>query len=200
MKKNVKILLAGLCLLIVILIAVIVSEINTRRKNNSTNNIVNNISNQSKSDGNQLTNNSQDNGDVSTKIDENIKVNGKYVFKNEYENYYHYAEVELSNQDSSSIEFSISAAHGTSVNSVNTGELKGKANKVDIPDGYTIPNSIQYAYEFIDKTTDGKTNKITFVYTAHRMFQYVSVIEDYASNVNPYGGHDVYFDGEYDKV
>ena len=123
----------------------------------------------------------------------NTSVNGKYQFKSQTDNYYHEATIEISNQNETSIIFSINAAHGMNVDNVNIGEVKGKATKIE------VPNATQYAYQF-EETQDGNTAKIILVYTAHKMFEYVTVKEEYSNGINPYAGHNVWFSGDYEKV
>lgn len=129
----------------------------------------------------------------------NTSVNGKYQFKSQTDNYYHEATIEISNQNETSINFSINAAHGMNVDNVNIGELKGKATKIEVPQDCVVPNATQYAYQF-EETQDGNTAKIILVYTAHKMFEYVTVKEEYSNGTNPYAGHNVWFSGEYEKV
>lgn len=150
----------------------------------------------------QNTNSSSDNkktNAVNNTSSNTDYVNGKYQYKVQSSNVVHESYITISNQNESSIDFSISTVHGKDVDHVNTGELSGKATRIDVPEDGKVPDSNQYAYQYVD-TVDGKTNKITFVYTAHRMFEYVTVTENYASDTNPYAGHNVYFSGEYEKI
>ena len=131
--------------------------------------------------------------------EKDLGVNGKYKFEETTKNYYHCSNIKITNQTSSSIEFSINASHGNDVDHVNIGEVSGTAKKVNIPEDSIIPESTQVAYQFTDNI-DGEEYKITFVFTAHRTFQYVNVIEDYPNDRNPYAGNRVYFAGEYEKI
>lgn len=145
------------------------------------------------------TTNSEKNNNTNTNITTQKSNIGKYTDKSEYNGYYREAILEITNQTNSSIDFNLSASAGTDVNHVSTGDVIGKANKIEIPQDYIIPESTQYAYQFVDNI-EGKTYKITFIYTAHKKFEYVNIIEDYPDNFNPYAGHGVYFKGEYEKI
>ena len=103
----------------------------------------------------------------------------------------------ITNQKDSSIDFEIVAGEGSDADHVNTGELKGTAKLVEVPKDSIIPESTQYAYQYVE-VIGGKEYKITFVYTAHKKSIYFTIIEDYP-DYNPYGGYGVYFSGEYEK-
>lgn len=128
-----------------------------------------------------------------------ISIVGKYNNKSETSNYVHDASLVITNQTNSSIDFKLSAIHGSDIEHVNTGEVSGKATKIDIPQDLIDSDTKQYAYHFVENV-DGTTCKITFVYTAYIMFEYVTVIEDYSDGINPYSGNRVYFEGNYEKI
>lgn len=126
--------------------------------------------------------------DVNTKT-QLTSLKGKYKFTSETENNYHNATINILEQNDSTIKFEISAVNGKDIDHVNIGELEGTAKKVGIN---------QYVYE---ETIDGTTHKITFVFDAHRIFEWVTISESYyPDNNNPFAGHGVYFTGEYEKV
>ena len=127
------------------------------------------------------------------------KINGTYKSESETKNYYYSSQLIISNQTNNSIDFSISAVHGHDVDHVNIGEISGTANRIDIPKDFVAPDSIQYAYQFVD-TIDNKTNKITIVYTHFKKFEFVDIIEEYADDRNPYAGAGVYFEGDYERI
>lgn len=157
-------------------------------KNKAENTIINEVKNEEKTEIKNET--------PKTSIQKSII--GTYSNKLETNDYIHDASLIVTNHTDSSINFEISAIHGSNINNVNTGEVSGKATKIDIPEDAVIPNSTQYAYQFIDNN-NGETCKITFVYTNHKMFEYIQVIEEYPNNINPYAGARVYFEGEYEK-
>ena len=172
--------------------------------NNTTNTSSNQISSDVQANNTTPTNTNSNDSDKTrttsnTENTTSISANGKYEFKSQTDNYYHESSIVITNQNDTSIDFSINAAHGKNVDSVNIGELSGKATKIDIPQDCIVSNSTQYAYQFVENK-DGNTYKITIVYTAHKVFQYVTVKEDYSNGINPYAGHNVYFTGEYEKV
>lgn len=126
-------------------------------------------------------------------------INGKYQDNVETKSYVHHANIELKNATEEKIDFAITAAHGNDVDHVSTGEVSGTAKKTSVPDSVVVPNSVQFAYEFSEEI-EGKTNKITIVYTRFKQFQYVEITEDYPDGRNPYAGNRVFFQGEYEKV
>lgn len=127
---------------------------------------------------------STDNNAAYTKTD--LNVNGKYEHKEEYTGVYHCAQIQVSNQNDTSITFSMNATHGKDADHVNTGEVSGIAKKIDIN---------KYVFE---ETIEGETYKITFTFDAHRMFQFVYVEESF--DVSPYAGMNVHFSGDYEKI
>ena len=141
----------------------------------------------------------KDNSEENKTDDYKLNVNGSYKYEEQTDNYYHRSDIVITNQTDTSINFSINAAHGNDVDHVNVGDVSGIAKKIDIPTDYIYPESEQIAYQYTENI-DGNVNKITLVCTAHRMFQYIQVIEEYPSGVNPYAGNRVFFSGEYDKV
>ena len=137
--------------------------------------------------------------DDKNKSDNTKNIIGTYKAESETKNYYYSSELIISKQTSNSIKFSISAVHGKDINHVNVGEVSGTAKKINVPKELAAPDSIQYAYQFKDNV-DNKTNKITIVYTHFKMFETIDVIEEYANDINPYGGAGVYFRGDYEKI
>ena len=182
-----------------------VANIGKSTENTSNNQVINDTTLMNKSSNmynNTQSNNSNTTENTGTTTNSNtssISINGKYEFKQQNENYYHESSVEISDQSDTSINFSINAVHGRNVDTVNIGEISGKANKIDIPQDCIVPNSTQYAYQFVENR-DGNTYKITLVYTAHKMFEYVIIKEDYSNGINPYAGHNVNFAGDYEKI
>ena len=69
------------------------------------------------------------------------------------------------------------------IDHVNIGNVSGTANKID-----------NNSYEF-EEEIDGQTSKITFKFNENK----VTITEDYPDDINPYGGHNVYFAGDYTK-
>ena len=134
-----------------------------------------------------------------------ISLNGSYERPDDTERTSGYLEIKNFSKDS--IDFELNATHINGENieesiargGVNIGEVTGKATKIDVPNEYVVPDSEQYAYQFVENVY-GQTCKITFVYTAHRMFEYVDIIEEFSDGVNPYAGAGVSFSGEYEKV
>ena len=129
----------------------------------------------------------------------NVKINGTYKAESKTKNYYYSSQLIISDQTSNSIDFSIMAAHGSDVGHVNVGEVSGTAKKTNIPKDLVAPDSIQYAYEFVDEV-DNKINKIIIVYTNFKKFEFVDIIEEYAGDRNPYAGEGVYFKGDYERI
>lgn len=176
---------------------------NSQKKNDSEKNI--SASQETLKNENTIDNketlkkeNNSNNSNSDNKNNIQATVNGIYSVKTDNS---HYREInlEISNKTNSSIDFKLSGTAGVDVNHVSTGEVSGIATRIDIPQDSIIPESEQYAYQFVDNI-DGKTYKITFIYTAHKSFQYVNIIEEYPDNFNPYAGHGVYFTGELEKV
>ena len=131
--------------------------------------------------------------------DSTINIDGKYKNYLETEGSYYRSDLVIKNSGEDSIDFELSTAHGRDVDHVNIGELSKTATKIDVPEDMKVPDSTQYAYEFKDVNED-ETNRIIFVYTAHRQFEYISISEEYATpEYNPYAGHGVFFAGEYEK-
>lgn len=177
-------------------------ENNINQSESSKNQVIaNNQTGDKNSDSTEKTNNTvlESSNNTDEDYTKSISVSGKYRVKESMPTYYHESNLVISNQDDTSINFAISAVHGKSEDSVNIGEVSGTATKIEVPQDSVIPNSTQYAYQFIENR-DGNTYKITLVYTAHKMFQYVLVSEDYSNGINPYAGHNVYFEGEYEKI
>ncbi len=110
---------------------------------------------------------------------------GLYDTEDVTNDYYHRVTILVQNVESDYIDFTINAAHGSSVDKVNVGNVNGKAEKKS--DG---------VYVFTD-TVDGETNKITFTFGSNNS---VTIKEDYPSERNPYGGNRVYFAGEHKYV
>ena len=110
---------------------------------------------------------------------------GLYDTEDATNDYYHRVTILVQNVESNYIDFAINAAHGSSVDKVNVGNVNGKADKKS--DG---------VYVFTD-TVDGKTSKITFTFGSDNS---VTIKEDYPSEQNPYGGNRVYFAGEHKYV
>ena len=184
-----------------------VNEVNTTGNNSTTDdeskteNTISNKTEETDKTENTISNKTEekDNSEENKTDDYKLNVNGSYKYEEQTDNYYHRSDIVITNQTDTSINFSINAAHGNDVDHVNVGDVSGIAKKIDIPTDYIYPESEQIAYQYTENI-DGNVNKITLVCTAHRMFQYIQVIEEYPSGVNPYAGNRVFFSGEYDKV
>ena len=182
-----------------------VNEVNTTGNNSTTDDeskTENTISDKTEeTDKTEKTDKTEekDNSEENKTDDYKLNVNGSYKYEEQTDNYYHRSDIVITNQTDTSINFSINAAHGNDVDHVNVGDVSGIAKKIDIPTDYIYPESEQIAYQYTENI-DGNVNKITLVCTAHGMFQYIQVIEEYPSGVNPYAGNRVFFSGEYDKV
>ena len=109
-----------------------------------------------------------------------IEITGKYEQKSETETPYYNSVVEVSNVMDSSIDFKIEASHGLDIDHINIGSVNGTATK-------SIGNN--YIFE------EGNS-KISFNFSESKLI----ITEIYEDNINPYGGHGVYFAGEYNKV
>lgn len=128
-----------------------------------------------------------------------LNMEGHYKTEETTNNHYRRVEVDLKNQKENGINFSINAAYGNDVEHVNIGEVSGQATKIDVPEENIVPNGVQVAFKYTD-TIDGKANEIIFVCTKYRQFQYVQVIENYATENNPYAGNRVFFEGEHEFI
>ncbi len=131
--------------------------------------------------------------------DSEVNIDGKYKNYSETEGSYYRSDLVIKNSSKDSIDFELNTAYGRDVDHVNIGDLSKKAIKIDVPEDMKIPDSTQYAYEYED-VNEGETNRIIFVYTAHKQFEYISIVEEYSNpDFNPYAGHGVFFAGEYEK-
>ena len=54
--------------------------------------------------------------------------------------------------------------------------------------------------KFATTAKDGKTYKLTFTFDSHDIYTWVTIEENFAGNSNPYGGANVHFNGEYEKI
>ena len=105
--------------------------------------------------------------------------------KNEYS--YYKSTVNITDYTDSTISFNISTVHGKDEENVNIGEVKGIAKKIK-----------ENEYEF-EENIEGNISRITFKFSNKGTYQYLTINESYSNNVNPYGGHGVYFASEYEK-
>ena len=212
MEKSKVLIIVGLIVIgIVVLLLVNYNKVNENKTNTtigksniSTENVeVNNtkvdeeesnskVETETRSEDKEVENDKTENIVEETEFD----INGKYEDHSETADYYHRSDLVVKNSTKDSIEFELNTAHGRDVDHVNIGDLTGKATKIDVPESMVIPESTQYAYEFKEET-DGKTNKIIFVYTAHKESEYINIEEEYATENNPYAGNNVWFKGEY---
>lgn len=165
-----------------------------QKENDNQDNITEKSETNSQAENNNDTSNEKNASNTQTN-----SIVGRYQKFENIDNHYAENYLTFTNQTDSSIDFDIIAGEGRNVDHVSVGDLKGTANLVNIPQEEIIPSSTQYAYQYIENI-DGKDYKITFVYTAHKKSIYVTIIEDYPDNFNPYGGHGVHFGGEYEKI
>ena len=195
MKKENNIIIILLLLIIAILAALCVlfatNKLSFNTNNTTTNDnkteLNNNETNNNKTEINKEKTNNDTNNSKTEDKSENTKLTltGTYTDEKETKDYYHKSEVTITNQTDNSIDFKISAMHGTDKERVNIGNVNGTAKKTG-----------EYTYQF-EETKDGKTSTITFIFTFHRMFTYLEIKESYPDNINPYGGNRVYFSGNY---
>ena len=134
-----------------------------------------------------------------SEVNNNAGMIGTYLNEKTDENYYHKSEIVITSQTEEKIDFHINTIHGRDEEHINIGELQGIATKIDVPENLVQAEDKQLAYQFSEEI-DGKMNKITIVYTAHRQFAFINIIEEYPNDINPYGGNRVYFSGEYEKI
>ena len=177
---------------------------NLEKKDNQkdTAEIKDNNNNQKENNNKEINNsNNSNNSNKETESDKKSNsITGKYQRFENTDNHYVENNLTFTNQTTSSIDFEIIAGEGRDVDHVSVGELKGTAKLIDnIPQDAIIPESTQYAYQYVENI-DEKDYRITFVYTAHKKSIYITIIEDYPDNFNPYGGHGVHFSGEYEKI
>ncbi len=104
---------------------------------------------------------------------------GKYEQKSETYSPYYHSIIEINNETGNTIDFKIDTTHGLDIDHVNLGSLKGTAKMV---------NSNTYVFEENEA-------KITFEFSNNKL----KISENYKDDINPYGGHGVYFAGEYNK-
>lgn len=172
-------------IIIVIVLAIIIAtfififSITNRMFNDTlTNNNYNNNNNQ---------NTTTENNEIINDEDSNAIIPGTYTIESENEYSYYSSIVIITNNTDSSIDFKISAVHGKDKENVNIGEVKGTAKKIN-----------EYKYLF-EENIDGNNNKITFEFSSKGTTKYLTIKEEYPNNINPYGGHGVYFASEYKK-
>ena len=125
--------------------------------------------------------------------------NGEYSNKSQTKEYYYNANIKFSNQTNDTIDFSMDASAGIDIDHVNVGQVSGTAkrisSKTNLSEGET-----EYDTYLFEENIDGKKYKITFIFNAHRMFSWVQVKQDFPDGLNPYAGHNVSFEGEYEKI
>ena len=119
--------------------------------------------------------------------DSDTKILGTYTIESENELSYYKSIVIINNYTNSSIDFNISTVHGRDKENVNVGEVKGTAKKI---------NENEYLFE---EAIDENTNRILFEFSITDNKQHLTIKEEYPNSINPYGGHGVYFSGEYNK-
>lgn len=158
---------------------------------NSVDGVAKNITNKTLEDNNNVKEEKKENEENKQKEENkerepNKNLNqpkvGVYSTEDVTNNYYHRVTILVQNVESNYIDFAINAAHGSSVDKVNVGNVNGRAEKKS--DG---------VYVFTD-TIDGETNKITFSFGSNNS---VTIKEEYPSEQNPYGGNRVFFAGEH---
>lgn len=109
-----------------------------------------------------------------------INIIGEYELKSETESSYYSSTVKISNKTDNTIDFKIETVHGLDINHVNIGSINKTATKI------TDNN-----YKFTEEESE-----ITFQFSQNKL----TISEKYKDNINPYGGHGVYFSGEYKKI
>ena len=109
-----------------------------------------------------------------------INIIGEYELKSETESPYHSSIVKISNKTNNTIDFKIETVHGLDIEHVNIGSISNKANKIT-----------ETIYKFNEEESE-----ITFKFSQDKL----TISEKYKDNINPYGGHGVYFTGEYKKI
>lgn len=113
------------------------------------------------------------------KSNNTINIIGEYELKSETESPYHSSTVKISNKTDNTIDFKIETVHGLDIEHVNIGSISNKANKIT-----------ETIYKFNEEESE-----ITFKFSHNKL----TISEKYKDNINPYGGHGVYFTGEYKK-
>ena len=109
-----------------------------------------------------------------------INIIGEYEFNSETESPYHSSTVKISNKTDNTIDFKIETVHGLDINHVNIGSINKTATKI-------TDNNYTWTEE---------ESEITFKFSQNKL----TISEKYKDNINPYGGHGVYFSGEYKKI
>ena len=136
---------------------------------------------------NNNQNTTTENNEIINDEESNTNVSGTYTIESENEYSYYSSTVTITNNTDSSIDFKISAVHGKDKENVNIGEVKGTAKK---------NNENEYIFE---EEIDGNISKISFKFNNKGTNQYLTISEEYPNDINPYGGHGVYFASEYKK-
>ena len=175
MKKENNILIILLLIIIAILAALCVLFATNKLSFNTNNTTTND--NKTELNNNETNNNKTEDKQENTKL----TLTGTYTDEKETKDYYHKSEVTITNQTDNSIDFKISAMHGTDRERVNIGNVNGTAKKID-----------ENTYQF-QETNDGKISTITFIFNNNNLI----VDEKYPDDINPYGGNRVYFKGNY---
>ncbi len=146
-----------------------------------------NLINNNNYNNNNNQNTTTENNKIISNEDSNIIIPGTYTIESENEYSYYRSIAIITNYTDSSIDFKISTIHGKDKENVNIGEVKGTAKKI---------NENEYLFE---ETIDENTNRISFEFSITENKQHLTIKEEYPNSINPYGGHGVYFAGEYEK-
>lgn len=157
----------------------------TAKQSTSTKSTTNNSTNGNTNNQTKSNNKPNASGVYSTT---QLTVSGEYQNESSGNSYYHNAKIVVSNQSDSSIDFKLNAAHGVTADQVSTAQVSGTAKKA---------STNKYVFEDVK---DGKTYKLTFTFDSHDIYTWVTIEENFAGNSNPYGGANVHFNGEYEKI
>ena len=115
------------------------------------------------------------------------------------------SKVDMVNENNNEVEDKSSNLSKVDITNENNNETEEKSSnnlsKVDIANENNENTNI-------DVETQNKDDEALYFYSSGDIaaakgnpeFQYIQVIEEYPSGVNPYAGNGVFFSGEYDKV
>ena len=170
-------ILIGIIIMLLVFIGLFVTGIISFKSNTISDN-------DKASENNQIDNNTSREEQSG---DNNLDITGIYNIESKNEYSYYKSTVNITNNNDSSIDFIISTVHGMNEENVNVGEVKGVAKKI---------GDNEYV---VEETRDGNTSKISFVFSNKDLSQYLTIDESYSNDINPYGGHGVYFASIYEK-
>ena len=169
-KSNGVLIILLIGIIILLLLFITIFETKIISFNNNTNNHI---------DENNIIDNESQNKqeDKSKNI---INIIGEYELKSETESPYYSSTIKISNKTDNTIDFKIETIHGLDIEHVNIGSISEKANKIT-----------ETSYKFNEEESE-----IIFKFNQDKLI----ITEKYKDNINPYGGHGVYFSGEYKKI